>query len=100
MYSAFLCPAQRHAISAAAGEVFVLPVGRKGLVPQLVVFAGLGHFARYGPDVQRLAAANVKRTLELSGIENFDIELWGTTSGTGTADAARAQLMGVLHAIT
>ena len=91
--------ARRRAISSAAGEVFVLPVGRKGLVPQLVVFAGLGHFARYGPDVQRLAAANVTRTLALSGIENFAMVLWGTTSGTGPADAARAQLEGVLTAL-
>ena len=91
--------ARRRAISAAAGEVFVLPVGRKGLVPQLVVFAGLGHFARYGPDVQRLAAANVTRTLALAGIENFAMVLWGTTSGTGPADATRAQLEGVLTAL-
>ena len=62
--------ARRRAISAAAGEVFVLPVGRRGLAPRLVVFAGLGHFARYGPDVQRLAAANVTRTLALAGIDN------------------------------
>jgi hypothetical protein len=91
--------ARRRAISAAAGEVFVLPVGRRGLVPQLVVFAGLGHFGRYGPDVQRLAAANVTRTLSLAGIENFAMVLWGTTSGTGPADAARAQLEGVLTAL-
>ena len=91
--------ARRRAISAAAGEVFVLPVGRSGLAPRLVVFAGLGHFARYGPDVQRLAAANVTRTLALAGIENFAMVLWGTTSGTGPADAARAQLEGVLTAL-
>ncbi len=91
--------ARRRAISAGAGEVFVLPVGRSGLAPRLVVFAGLGHFARYGPDVQRLAAANVTRTLALSGIENFAMVLWGTTSGTGPADAARAQLEGVLTAL-
>jgi CHAT domain/Cytosol aminopeptidase family, N-terminal domain/PGAP1-like protein len=91
--------ARRRAINAAAGEVFVLPVARGGLVPRLVVFAGLGHFARYNPDVQRLAAANVTRTLALAGIENFAMVLWGTTSGTGPADAARAQLEGVLTAL-
>ena len=63
--------ARRRAISAAAGEVFVLPVGRRGLAPRLVVFAGLGHFGRYGPDVQRLAAANVTRTLALAGVDDF-----------------------------
>ena len=91
--------ARRRAINAAAGEVFVLPVARSGLVPRLVVFAGLGHFARYGPDVQRLAAANVTRTLALAGIENFAMVLWGTTSGTSPADATRAQLEGVLTAL-
>ncbi|MGH8243927.1 MAG: alpha/beta fold hydrolase, partial [Steroidobacteraceae bacterium] len=91
--------ARRRAISAAAGEVFVLPVGRRGLVPQLVVFAGLGHFGRYGPAVQRLAAANVTRTLALAGVENFAMVLWGTASGTEPADAARAQLEGVLTAL-
>jgi hypothetical protein len=91
--------ARRRAISAAAGEVFVLPVGRRGLAARLVVFAGLGHFGRYGPDVQRLAAANVTRTLALAGVESFAMVLWGTASGAEAADAARAQLEGVLTAL-
>ena len=92
--------ARRRAISAAAGEVFMLPVGRRGLKARLVVFAGLGHFGRYGPDVQRLAAANVTRTLALAGVENFSMVLWGTASGAEPADAARAQLEGVLTALS
>ncbi|MGH8130021.1 MAG: CHAT domain-containing protein, partial [Steroidobacteraceae bacterium] len=91
--------ARRRAISAAAGEVFVLPVGRRGLKAGLVVFAGLGHFGRYGPDVQRLAAANVTRTLALAGVDNFSMVLWGTAAGAQPADAARAQLEGVLTAL-
>jgi CHAT domain-containing protein len=91
--------ARRRAISASAGEVFVLPVGRRGLAPRLVVFGGLGHFARFGPDVQRLAAANVTRTLALAGIDTFAMVLWGTASGAEPADAARAQLEGVLTAL-
>jgi hypothetical protein len=91
--------ARRRAISAGAGEIFILPVGRSGVAPRLVVFAGLGHFGRYGPDVQRLAAANVTRTLALAGIETFSMVLWGTASGTEPADAARAQLEGVLTAL-
>lgn len=88
--------ARRRAISAAAGEVFVLPVERRGLAAQLVVFAGLGDFGRYGPDVQRLAAANVTRTLALAGVGDFAMVLWGTASGADVAVAARAQLEGVL----
>ncbi len=91
--------ARRRAISAAAGEVFVLPVGRRGLAAKLVVFAGLGDFGRYGPDVQRLAAANVTRTLALAGVDDFAMVLWGTASGADAADAARAQLEGVLTAL-
>jgi pimeloyl-ACP methyl ester carboxylesterase len=92
--------ARRRAIGAAAGEIFVLPVGRRGLAARLVVLAGLGDFGRYGPDVQRLAAANVTRTLALSGVGDFAMVLWGTASGTDPADAARAQLEGVLTALS
>ncbi|HEY7741102.1 MAG TPA: CHAT domain-containing protein [Steroidobacteraceae bacterium] len=91
--------ARRRAISAAAGEVFVLPVGRRELAARLVVFAGLGNFGSYGPDVQRLAAANVTRTLALSGVNDFAMVLWGTASGANAEDAARAQLEGVLTAL-
>jgi hypothetical protein len=92
--------ARRRAIGAAAGEVFVLPVGRRGLAARLVVLAGLGDFGRYGPDVQRLAAANVTRTLALAGVGDFAMVLWGTASGADPADAARAQLEGVLTALS
>ena len=92
--------ARRRAIGAAAGEVFVLPVGRRGLAARLVVLAGLGDFGRYGPDVQRLAAANVTRTLALAGVGDFAMVLWGTASGADAADAARAQLEGVLTALS
>jgi CHAT domain-containing protein len=91
--------ARRRAISAAAGEVFVLPVGRRELAARLVVFAGLGDFGGYGPDVQRLAAANVTRTLALAGVNDFAMVLWGTASGASVEDAARAQLEGVLTAL-
>ena len=92
--------ARRRAIGAAAGEIFVLPVGRRGLAARLVVLAGLGDFGRYGPDVQRLAAANVTRTLALAGVGDFAMVLWGTASGADAADAARAQLEGVLTALS
>jgi hypothetical protein len=92
--------ARRRAIGAAAGEVFVLPVGRRGPNARLVVLAGLGDFGRYGPDVQRLAAANVTRTLALAGVGDFAMVLWGTASGADPADAARAQLEGVLTALS
>ncbi len=92
--------ARRRAIGAAAGEVFVLPVGRRGLAARLVVLAGLGDFGRYGPDVQRLAAANVTRTLALAGVGDFAMVLWGTASGADPADAARSQIEGVLTALS
>ncbi|MGQ0429822.1 MAG: CHAT domain-containing protein [Gammaproteobacteria bacterium] len=91
--------ARRRAINASAGEVFVMPVGRRELAARLVVFAGLGNFGSYGSDVQRLAAANVTRTLALAGVNDFAMVLWGTASGASVEDAARAQLEGVLTAL-
>ncbi|TAK53638.1 MAG: CHAT domain-containing protein [Gammaproteobacteria bacterium] len=91
--------AARRALGAAAGQVFLLPVHRPGIPARFVVFAGLGEFQRWGPAVQRLAAANVTRTLALAGIDDFAMVLWGTTSGMSAADAAGAQAEGVLTAL-
>ena len=91
--------AARRAIGASAGQVFLLPVHRPGVPVRCVVFAGLGEFQRWGPAVQRLAAANVTRTLALAGIDDFAMVLWGTTSGMSAADAAGAQVEGVLTAL-
>jgi hypothetical protein len=90
---------RRRAIGAAAGEVFVLPAAHPGLAARYVVFAGLGHFGRYGSAVQRLAAANVVRTLSLSGVRDVAWVLWGTASGVPPAHAAQAQLAGLLEAV-
>jgi len=90
---------RRRAIRATAGEVFILPAGRSRLTARHVVFAGLGHFARYGSAVQRLAAANVVRTLSFSGVRDLAWILWGTASGVPPAHAAQAQLAGLLEAL-
>ena len=90
--------AQRRAISAAAGEVFMLPAGGS-LRSKYVVFAGLGSFALYGAEVQRLAAANVTRTLALAGVRDMALVLWGTASGVPPAHAAQSQLNGLLQAL-
>jgi hypothetical protein len=90
---------RRRAIAAAAGEVFILPAASPGLRANYVVFAGLGHFSRYGAEVQRLAAANVTRTLSLAGVRDFALVLWGTASGIPPAHAAQSQLAGMLEAL-
>jgi len=92
--------AARRALGAAAGEVFVLPAARRELKARYVVFAGLGAFARYGAEVQRLAAANVVRTLSLAGVRDIAWVLWGTASGIPPAHAAQSQLAGLLAALS
>jgi hypothetical protein len=90
---------RRRAIASAAGEVFILPSAAPGLRARHVVFAGLGRFDRYGSAVQRLAAANVTRTLALAGIRDLALVLWGTASGTPPAHAAQSLLAGLLDAL-
>ena len=90
---------RRRAIGAAAGEVFILPAASPRLRARNVVFAGLGSFSCYGSAVQRLAAANVTRTLSLGGIVEFAWVLWGTASGVPPAHAAQSQLAGLLEAL-
>lgn len=89
---------RRRALATQAGGVFVLPAAGRRLPARHVVFAGLGDFARYGADVQRLAAANVARTLALAGLREYAVVLWGTASGLDPALAASAQLEGLLDA--
>jgi len=90
---------RRRAISAAAGEVFILPSAHAGLAARYVVFAGLGHFGHFGSPAQRLAAANLVRTLSLAGVRDLAWVLWGTASGVPPAHAAQAQLAGLLEAL-
>ncbi len=89
----------RRAIGSAAGEVFVLPAAHRSLRARYVVFAGLGDFGRYGAEVQRLAAANVTRTLALAGVREIAFVLWGTASGVPPAHAAQSMLAGILGAL-
>jgi len=90
---------RRRALAAAAGEVFILPAVTPRLPARYVVFAGLGSFSRFGSAVQRLAAANVARTLALAGVKEFAWVLWGTASGVPPAHAAQSQLRGLLDAL-
>jgi len=91
--------ARRRALTSAAGEVFILPACDPRLKARYVVFAGLGHFGRFGSAVQRLAAANVVRTLSLAGVRDIAWVLWGTASGVPPAHAAQAQLAGLVDAV-
>ena len=90
---------RRRALAAAAGEVFILPAVTPRLPARYVVLAGLGSFSRFGSAVQRLAAANVARTLALAGVKEFAWVLWGTASGVPPAHAAQSQLRGLLDAL-
>jgi hypothetical protein len=90
---------RRRALATQAGGVFILPAAGSRLPSRHVVFAGLGDFSRYGPEVQRLAAANVTRTLAIAGIRDWALVPWGTASGLEPGPAAAAQLNGILDAL-
>jgi hypothetical protein len=90
--------ARRRAISAAAGEVFVLPSGARGLAPRLVVFAGLGNFGATG---RRAAPRRGERHADARALGRRELRdgALGHASGTEPRRRARAQLEGVLTAL-
>lgn len=68
-------------ISSEAGTMFVLPTMRSGLRTDMVVFAGLGPFDRFNPEMIELVASNLVRTLVCGNVEEFATVLFGAGSG-------------------
>jgi hypothetical protein len=68
-------------VSSEAGTMFVLPTMRSGLRTDMVVFAGLGPFDRFNPEMIELVASNLVRTLVGGNIEEFATVLFGAGSG-------------------
>ncbi|MGA0026024.1 MAG: CHAT domain-containing protein [Steroidobacteraceae bacterium] len=90
---------RRRALAARAGEVTLLPVSAPGLAPRLVAFAGLGPFQRYGAGVQRMAAANLARMMDLAGVRDYALVPWGTASGSAVDTATTSLIAGLLEAL-
>jgi CHAT domain/Cytosol aminopeptidase family, N-terminal domain len=68
-------------VSSEAGTMFVLPTMRSGLRTDMVVFAGLGPFDRFAPEMIELVASNLVRTLVGGNVEEFATVLFGAGSG-------------------
>jgi hypothetical protein len=53
----------RRMFSGEVGEIFTMPVGRNALRADMVVFAGMGSFDAYTPEVQQIVAENIIRVM-------------------------------------
>ena len=89
----------RRMFSAEVGEVFAMPTGRHLIVAETVMFAGLGRFDTFGPEVQQFVAENVVRACARTNVEDFASVLLGTGSGWDVASVVANQLAGYFRGI-
>lgn len=90
----------RRMFSGGLGEVFAMPAGRSLLFADVVLFAGLGDFDRFGDEAQRFVAENIVRTFVRTQVEEFATVLLGTGSGVAVATALRNQLAGFFEGLS
>lgn len=86
---------QRRMFSPALGQVYALPVARRGLPVDLVLLAGLGAYDRFDHDAQRAVAENIMRTCLLYRIEDLSTVLFGTGVGLRATASLTAILTGL-----
>lgn len=95
----------RRMFGAEAGEVSVLPNGRRSLRAPNIAFVGLGSFDSFNADTLKLACDNLVRTFVAAGLDDFAMVPLGWSSATNNsdpdakADLVRAMLSGFLRAI-
>ncbi|HSN72612.1 MAG TPA: CHAT domain-containing protein, partial [Steroidobacteraceae bacterium] len=89
----------RRMFAGGLGEVFAMPAGRSLLFADIVLFAGLGDFDRFGDEAQRFVAENVVRTFVRTQVDEFATVLLGTGSGVPVATALRNQLAGFFEGL-
>jgi hypothetical protein len=96
---------ERRMFGAEAGEVSVLPNGRRSLRAPNVAFVGLGSFDSFNADTLKLACDNLVRTFVAAGLDDFAMVPFGWSSvGSSSdeeakADLVRAMLSGFVRAI-
>ncbi|MDH3769107.1 MAG: CHAT domain-containing protein, partial [Gammaproteobacteria bacterium] len=73
------------------GEIFILPAARHEIRADLVIFAGMGDFAKFTPAVSEKVAENVARTLVRARVDDFAIILFGATRITSEKKSAAAK---------
>jgi hypothetical protein len=83
-------------VSSEAGTMFVLPTMRSGLRTDMVVFAGLGPFDRFNPEMIELVASNLVRTLVGGNVEEFATVLFGAGSGFDSRACTEHLFRGVI----
>jgi len=89
----------RRMFAGTVGETFLMPVGHTSLRAEMLLFAGLGTFDTFSPEVQQLVGENVMRVFIRSRIEEFATVLWGSGSGHGVADTLANMLAGFLRGL-
>jgi pimeloyl-ACP methyl ester carboxylesterase len=89
----------RRIFSGGVGELFTLPAARSRLGADLVVFAGLGAFDRFNPDVHQLVAENIIRMFTYSHIDEFATVLIGAGAGQSIPAVVQNLLTGFLRGL-
>ncbi len=89
----------RRMFTSRVGEVFVLPTGRHLIYAESVLFAGLGDFGTFGPDVQQFVAENVVRTFIRTHVEEFATVLIGAATGLSVPAILYNQLAGYFRGL-
>ena len=83
-------------VSSEVGTMFVLPTMRSGLRTDMLIFAGLGPFDGFVPEMIELVASNLVRTLVGGNIEEFATVLFGAGSGFEARACTEHLLRGVI----
>ena len=81
------------------GDLFTLPAPRSRLGTDLVVFAGLGPFDRFNPDVHQLIAENIVRMMVRSHVDEFATVLIGAGTGQSIPAVMQNLLTGFVRAL-
>ena len=84
----------RRVFSTNTGEVFILPVSRRQLKADFVVFVGLGYYDEFSEEVLELASQNVARMLLAAQIGEFATVMMGSASATSMTASLRSMLRG------
>ena len=90
---------QRRMFTSAVGEIFVVPGSRSNVNADFILFAGLGHFDSFSPQVLETVAENVARTLARIHIDEFVTVPIGTGSGLELEQALEALLHGFFRGL-
>src|ERR1019366_5155920 len=89
----------RRMFTGEVGTIFTVPIGRKQVAADVVLFAGLGPFDQFNADVQQLVAENVIRVLARSRVDEFATILMGAGSGQSASAALQNLLIGFFRGL-